>query len=106
DTSTGDAHGRLRSFGQYLAELLMPEELRGELARLGEARTLQLVADEDAWAPWELVHDGIAFLGERFVVGRWLRELDGVRPYEIPLGPVSIAYYQGIERVEQWAALL
>ena len=106
DTSTGDAYGRLRSFGQYLAELLMPEELRSELARLGEARTLQLVADEDAWAPWELVHDGTAFLGERFVIGRWPRELDGVRPYEIPLGPVSIAYYQGIEHVEQWAALV
>jgi hypothetical protein len=106
DTAADDTRLRLASFGQYLAELTMPAELRGEMARLGEARTLQLVADEDAWAPWELVYDGTAFLGDRFVIGRWPSELEAVRPCEIPLGPVSIAYYQGIDHADRWAAFV
>jgi hypothetical protein len=101
-----DVRRRLVSFGQYLGQLLLPPGLGGELARLGQARTLQLVADEDAWAPWELLHDGGAFLGERLVVGRWPDELGTAQPYEIPLGPVSLAYYHGVEHPGRWAALL
>ena len=58
---------------------------------------VEYVADEDSWAPWELLHDGNAFLGERFVIGRWPHELGTAQPYEIPLGPVSMAYYYGVE---------
>jgi hypothetical protein len=106
DTAAGDAAARLRSFGQYLGDLVMPDELRGELASLGRAHTLQVLADEDVWAPWELVHDGSAFLAERYVIGRWPRELAAACPSEVPLGPVSLAYYQAVDQPARWAVLL
>jgi uncharacterized caspase-like protein len=106
DASADDIRRRLTSFGRHFGRLLLPPELQGELARLSDAHTLQIVADEDSWAPWELLHDGNAFLGERFVIGRWPHELGTAQPYEIPLGPVSMAYYYGVEYPTRWAPLL
>lgn len=106
DTAAGDAFTRLRSFGQYLGDLVMPADLQRELAGPGRARTLQVIADEDVWAPWELMHDGSAFLAERYVIGRWPRELAAACPSEVPLGPVSLAYYQAVGQPARWAALV
>jgi len=102
-----DARRRLASLGRYMFQSLFPPELQNDLcnrARFG--RTLLILADQDGWLPWELLHDGRAFLGERFIVGRWPRELDDARPYEFPVGAVSVAHFAGVEQPQAWAALL
>ncbi len=104
-----DARSRLISLGQYLFQELLPLELQRKIRNLaffGNMFTLLILADQDTWVPWELLHDGQAFLGERFVIGRWPRELDDTRPYEFPVGAVNVAYYASIKQPEQWVDLL
>ncbi len=69
--------------------------------------TLLILTDQDAWIPWELLHDGQAFLGEHFIVGRWPQELDETCPYEFPIGTVHIAHYADVQSLsaEMWATL-
>jgi len=64
------------------------------------------VADDDAWPPWELLHNGRFFLCELLIIGRWPRELDEARPYEFPVGEINIAYYENVARPEDWRELL
>jgi hypothetical protein len=52
------------------------------------------------------LHDGQTFLGDRFIIGRWLWELDKARPYEFPVGAVNVAHYASVEQPEVWTALL
>jgi hypothetical protein len=104
-----DMRSRLISLGQFLFQTLFPLELQHEirnLAYFGNMFTLLILADQDSWIPWELLYDGQAFLGERFVIGRWPRELDATRPYEFPVGAVNVAYYASIKQPEQWVDLL
>jgi Peptidase family C25 len=102
-----DRHIRLALLGQYLFRSLLPTELQRTLRSLVDVgHTLLILSDQDAVFPWTLLHDGQAFLGEHFSIGRWLRELHDTRPYEFPVGVVSIAYYEGITKPEIWAEAL
>ncbi|MEC4815146.1 MAG: CHAT domain-containing protein, partial [Scytonema sp. PMC 1069.18] len=104
-----DFRARLSSLGQYLFQSFFPPELQNifnNIPRFDSPFTLLILADQDAWLPWELLYDGQEFLGDRFIIGRWLWELDKTRPYEFPLGAVNVAHYQNVEQPEIWTALL
>lgn len=104
-----DFRSRLASLGQYLFERLLPAELQSifrSIAGFNRPFTWLILADQDAWFPWELLHDGQTFLGDRFIIGRWLWELDKARPYEFPVGAVNVAHYASVEQPEVWTALL
>src|SRR4030095_981232 len=83
-TAGGTATDRrtgLVSFGQYLFRSLLPTELQRTLRSLVDiGHTLLILSDQDSALPWTLLHDGNAFLGEHFSIGRWLRELHDTRP--------------------------
>ncbi|MBD2200738.1 MULTISPECIES: macro domain-containing protein [Calothrix] len=104
-----DFRSRLVSLGQYLFQCLLPEELQNTfrtIASFNHPFTLLILADQDAWFPWELLHDGQKFLGDRFIIGRWLWELEKARPYEFPVGAVNVAHYASVEQPELWTELL
>ena len=110
DTSKGlveDVYSRLSGVGQYLYNKLIPNDLDEVLqATISPGFSLLVIADQDGWVPWELLHDGKTFLCERLVIGRWFRELIDQLPYEFPIGQVSVSYYMGVEQPETWATLL
>jgi uncharacterized caspase-like protein len=100
---------RLISLGQYLFGQVLPTELQTDFRSLipqNSTFTLLILADQEAWIPWELLYDGQKFLGDRFIIGRWLQELNDTRPYEFPGGAVNIAHYANVEQPQLWAALL
>ncbi|MBD2214628.1 tetratricopeptide repeat protein [Nostoc linckia FACHB-104] len=104
-----DFRSRLVSLGHYLFQSLLPEELQNTfrtIASFNHPFTLLILADQDAWFPWELLHDGQKFLGDRFIIGRWLWELEKARPYEFPVGAVNVAHYANVEQPELWTELL
>src|SRR5439155_14171170 len=109
DGQPEDVRARLASLGYYLFQSVFPLVLQNELrnlARLERTLTLLILADQDAWLPWEVLHTGQAFLGEQFVIGRWMRELDEARPYEFPVGGVHVAHYANVPQPEMWVDLL
>ncbi|OYD86775.1 hypothetical protein CDG77_33150 [Nostoc sp. 'Peltigera membranacea cyanobiont' 213] len=55
---------------------------------------------------WKLLYDGQKFLGDRFIIGRWLQELNNTRPYEFPVGAVNVAHYANVEQPQLWSTLL
>ena len=65
-----------------------------------------ILADQDAQFPWPLLHNGQEFLGERFIIGHWLWDLNNAQPYEFPVGAINLAHYANIEQPELWATLL
>lgn len=100
---------RLTSLGQYLLKHLFPTELQTEFRTLipqNPTFSLLILADQEAWIPWELLHDGQKFLGDRFIIGRWLQELNDTRPYEFPVGAINVAHYANVEHPELWTTLL
>ncbi len=104
-----DFRARLTSLGQYLFQHLLPLELQTtfrSVMRLSQPFTLLILADQDAGLPWELLHDGQNFWGDRFILGRWSWELEQTRPYEFAIGAVNLAHYAEVEQPEPWAALL
>jgi serine/threonine protein kinase len=104
-----EGESRLISLGQYLFGQIIPIELQSEFRSLipqNSTFTLLILADQEAWIPWELLYDGQRFLGDRFIIGRWLQELNNTRPYEFPVGTVNIAHYANVEQPQLWAALL
>ncbi|MGI2904828.1 protein kinase domain-containing protein [Tolypothrix sp. VBCCA 56010] len=104
-----DFRSRLVSLGHYLFHSLLPEELQNTfrtIASFNQPFTLLILAHQDAWFPWELLHDGQKFLGDRFIIGRWLWELEKSRPYEFPVGAVNVAHYASVEQPELWTELL
>ncbi|NJR17787.1 MAG: hypothetical protein HC785_20065 [Calothrix sp. CSU_2_0] len=108
-SQTGDFYSRLASLGQYLWRSLFPEELQSTfrtIASLNCPFTLLIIADGDAWFPWELFHDGQKFLGDRLIIGRWFWELEKARPYEFPVSAVNVAHYASVEQPEIWTELL
>ncbi|PAX52821.1 hypothetical protein [Brunnivagina elsteri] len=108
-SEAGDFRSHLASFGQYLWRSLFPEELQSTfrtIANLNLPFTLLIIADQDAWFPWELLHDGQKFLGDRLIIGRWFWELEKARPYEFPVGAVNVAHYASVEQPELWTELL
>ncbi|KYC44035.1 hypothetical protein WA1_02510 [Scytonema hofmannii PCC 7110] len=99
----------LVSLGHYLFQHLFPTELKSDYRTLIPQNltfTLLIIADQETWIPWELLHDGQKFLGDRFIIGHWLQELNDTRPYEFPVGAVNVAHYANIEHPQLWATLL
>ncbi len=104
-----EAKSHLISLGQYLFEQILPTELQTDFRILipqNSTFTLLIIADQEAWIPWELLYDGQRFLGDRFIIGRWLQELNDTRPYEFPVGAVNVAHYANVEQPQLWATLL
>ena len=107
DGTVLDARRRLTSLGRYLYQTALPPGLQVTFRKwAGAGRTMLVVADQGAALPWELLHDGHGFLGEHFVIGRWPLELDGARPYEFPIGQVSMVHYAEVEQPGRWANLI
>lgn len=104
-----DTHSRLLSLGQYLFQQLLPLEIQSifrSVMHLNRSFTLLIVNDQDAELPWELIHDGQYFLGERFIVGHWLWELEKTLPYEFAIGSIRVSYYANVRQPEQWLSVL
>ncbi|MEH1885604.1 CHAT domain-containing protein [Nostoc sp.] len=104
-----EGKSRLSSLGQYLFKHLFPTELQSDFRFLisqNSTFTLLILADQEAWIPWELLYDGQKFLGDRFIISRWLQELNDTRPYEFPVGTVNVAHYANVEQPQLWATLL
>jgi hypothetical protein len=68
--------------------------------------TLLIITNQNTSIPWELLHYDQRFFAERFIIGRWLSELNDTRPYEFPVGAVNVAHYANVEQPELWATLL
>jgi hypothetical protein len=60
---------QLRGFGERLFERIFPEQLRRNIRSCVAGTWLGVASNED-WIPWELLHDGTGFLGERFSLYR------------------------------------
>ena len=66
---------QLKALGKSLFKNLLPEAVQGALkdaataASPGQAPVLRVHTQHD-WIPWELMHDGIGFLGVRFQLAR------------------------------------
>ncbi|MBD2200740.1 AAA-like domain-containing protein [Calothrix anomala FACHB-343] len=104
-----EGKSRLISLGQYLFGQVLPTELQTDFRSLipqNSTFTLLVLADQEAWIPWELLHEGQKFLGDRFIIGRWLQELNDTRPYEFPVGAVNVAHYANVEQPQLWSTLL
>lgn len=104
-----DYRSQLTSLGKHLFQQLLPQELQAtfrSIMRFNVPFTILILADQDAEFPWELLHDGQSFLGERFITGRWPLEMEKTRPYEFAIGAVSLAHYENVEQPEQWSGLL
>jgi hypothetical protein len=109
DSLPSEGKSRLTSFGQYLFRCLFPTDLQSDFYTLiprNSTFTLLILADEGTSIPWELLHDGQSFFGERFIIGRWLWELNDTRPYEFPVGAVNVAHYANVEQPQLWINLL
>ena len=87
--------------GRYLCQTLLPQKLQKKLWA-GKGRSLLLITDQNASLPWELLHNGNEFLAERLIIGRWLRELPDLPPYEFPVDQISVAYYENAALEYQW----
>jgi DNA-binding PadR family transcriptional regulator len=95
------------SLSKELFEAIFPKKIRDIFKNLvPQESTLLILTVRDVSIPWELLHDGQRFFGERFIIGRWLRELSDTRPYEFPVGAINIAHYANVEQPELWANLL
>lgn len=109
DSLFEEGRSRLASLGEYLFHHLFPTELQSDFRTLIPPNltfTLLILADQDAWIPWELLHDGHKFLRDRFIIGRWLWELNGTISYEFPVGAVNVSHYANVEQPKLWATLL
>lgn len=96
----------LVSLGQVLFKSLFPLELQSCLQQVpGNVSVLMLVG-HGIEIPWELLHDGKQFLGEKFIIARWPWELDKSCPYEFPVASVSVGYYNNINQLDNWIELL
>lgn len=102
-----DVSLRLASLGYHLYRTILPANLQASLRGAGGAgRSLLIICDQDAWLPWGLLHDGSGFLAERFILGLWPHEIDDMRPYEFPLGRVTLASFEPAGTAAPWADLL
>jgi hypothetical protein len=102
----GEGYARLVALGGFISRSALPDDLRHDLGRAGSGHSLLIVPDPDAELPWSLLSDGRQTLAEQFTLGLWPQEMDETRPYEFPLGQVSLAYYSGVDHPELWADLL
>ena len=99
----------LISLGNYLYKSLIPTELQevlNSICRLKTNLDILVLTNQYDYFPWEILHNGQYFLGERFVVGRWLLESNRTRPYEFPLGLVNLGYYAHVKQPVKWLEVL
>jgi CHAT domain len=108
DSLPTDGRAHLTSLGKSLFKKLFPIDLQTDLRQLNryQSHTLMILADQDAQFPWTLLHNGQEFLGERFIIGHWLWDLNNAQPYEFPVGAINLAHYANIEQPELWTTLL
>lgn len=59
----------MRGIGKILFDRLIPEELR-IIVKSWQSGDVLCISTNEQWIPWELIHDGIGFLGERFLIFR------------------------------------
>ena len=86
------ADRRLAAKGAYLAEILMPDDLRDKLWAVRDRISSIIVQSEEPWIPWELcrltgreggrVVDG-PFLCEAYTITRWLPGVGFKRPLSL-----------------------
>jgi hypothetical protein len=69
---------QLRTFGMALAEQVLSRDLR-VLAAQWHPNTIVLISGQEAWIPWELIHDGDDFWGRKFLLYRKPRMPPGMR---------------------------
>ncbi|PSN16991.1 hypothetical protein C7293_00230 [filamentous cyanobacterium CCT1] len=99
----------LSSLGQALFQRLLPQDIQDELRsvrRYSRPASLMILAGQATRLPWEIMHDGQHFLGDRFILGRWPLEISDKRPYEFAIGSVKLAHYANVERPDMWLDLL
>ena len=98
---------RLVSTSSSVSYQLSYSEKIQHLSVFRQTFTLLLQLDQDAWPPWELLHDGQTFLGERFLIGQWPRELSDMCPFEFPIGTMHIAHFANVSRsmAKMWSSL-
>lgn len=106
-----DVLSRLQETGQLLRDELFSAVLKERL-NSSDGDTLVLTLDDTlVHLPWELLHDGNAFLGQRFAMGRVVRTRQPVRgatPRDLslplrmlvladPCGDLNAAYEEGLQ---------
>ncbi|QTA78700.1 Alpha/beta hydrolase fold-containing protein [Desulfonema limicola] len=100
-----ETSNRLKLFGQELAYHLFPDNMWQKFTEIG-SRTMLILSQDRIRLPWELLHDGKSFLGQKLIIGRWPRKLNDQRPYEFPIGQLSIAYFSGVEDTGIWQKMM
>lgn len=108
---TPDVLSSLQETGQLLRDELFSTDLKERL-NSSDGDSLVLTLDDTlVHLPWELLHDGSAFLGQRFAMGRVVRTRQPVldtRPRDLaaplrmlvladPCGDLNAAYEEGIQ---------
>lgn len=66
----------LRGIGETLAEELVDPTILSAIRELQDNDFL-LISSDEQWIPWELLHDGRGFFGERFIMSRHPRYYTG-----------------------------
>ncbi|MEM7131544.1 MAG: CHAT domain-containing protein [Chloroflexota bacterium] len=69
DHSQGDEEDPLRGLGRLLYNQVLPEAIQDALRQLPEGSALRLITN-DRHIPWELSHDGEAYLALKYAVAR------------------------------------
>ncbi|KAB2930509.1 MAG: CHAT domain-containing protein [Leptonema illini] len=70
DREEGDLTGHLFRAGEIVFRQFFPERIR-DILRRSEGGVLFLHVDQAlGHIPWELLHDGVSFLADRFIIGR------------------------------------
>ena len=117
-TLSAELTAKLKETGQLFRDELFSTPIKEKLNTAGARHLILSLDDSLVHIPWELLHDGEAFLGRRFAVGRIVRTRRPVvsnreRPLGQPLsmliladpaGDLAAAYEEGIylrDRVER-----
>ena len=99
----------LISIGNYLYKHLIPTDLQEVLNSIYRLKTnfnILVLTNQYDYFPWEILHNGQHFLGERFTIGRWLLESNRTRPYEFPLGLINLGHYARVKKPVKWLEVL
>ncbi|VEP16863.1 Similar to Q3MB33_ANAVT Peptidase C14 (fragment) [Hyella patelloides LEGE 07179] len=67
-----DIDSTLKSFGQRLFKNLVPDQVAKRIKDWRSGFSVRVSTNEQ-WIPWELMHDGEGFLGDKFIFSRYPR---------------------------------
>lgn len=68
----------LQNIGRMLFEKLVPSEVAAQITNWEPGLSVRFSTTEE-WIPWELMHDGHNFLGDKFILVRYPRMKRGTR---------------------------